>query len=220
MFLTCVHAFWHPMHLKGLMVNGKQLGTTTWTSSSTYVINYFFYIYIVCYYIDIFLSLSHLEISITIVCIYTWWSVQGYSWCYELSKTLDPWPGYQYNTFCCQWVRHWQYLCFVYLIHCVYCLLVISFLLTQCLFTFGDFDAVSSTGYYCVFVLNLRDSRIFILDPTTTAIVDKEDRMKRFSRALKQVEENIARVVRLKHSNYEGKIWQHCITDNVPYFSR
>jgi hypothetical protein len=37
---------------------------------------------------------------------------------------------------------------------------------------------VSSIGYYRVFTLNLRDSRIFILDPMTTGIVDKEDRMK------------------------------------------
>jgi hypothetical protein len=66
---------------------------------------------------------------------------------------------------------------------------------------------VSSIGYYRVFTLNLRDSRIFILDPMTTGIVDKEDRMKRFSHTLKQIEENIARVVRLKYSNYEGKIW-------------
>jgi hypothetical protein len=79
---------------------------------------------------------------------------------------------------------------------------------------------VSSIGYYRVFTLNLTDSRIFILDPTTTRIVHKEDRMKRFSRALKQIEENIARVVRLKHLNYEGKIWQHCITNNIPSASR
>jgi hypothetical protein len=65
---------------------------------------------------------------------------------------------------------------------------------------------VSSIGYYCVFTLNLRDSRIFILDPMTIGIVDKKDWMKWFSRALKQIEENIAWVVRLKHSNYEGKI--------------
>jgi hypothetical protein len=58
---------------------------------------------------------------------------------------------------------------------------------------------ISSIGYYRVFTLNMRDSRIFILDPTTTGIVDKEDWMKRFSRALKQIEENIARVVKLKH---------------------
>jgi hypothetical protein len=68
---------------------------------------------------------------------------------------------------------------------------------------------VSSIGYY-----------IFILDLTTTRIIHKEERMKRFSRALKQIEENIAKVVRLKHSNYEGKIWQYCITDNVPSASR
>jgi hypothetical protein len=79
---------------------------------------------------------------------------------------------------------------------------------------------VSSIGHYRIFALNLRDSRIFILDPTTTGIVDKEDRIKRFSRALKQIEENLARVVRLKHSNYEGKIWQHCIADNIPSASR
>jgi hypothetical protein len=41
----------------------------------------------------------------------------------------------------------------------------------------------------------------------TTRIIDKEDRMKQFSRVLKQIEENIARVVTLKHLNYEGKIW-------------
>jgi hypothetical protein len=64
---------------------------------------------------------------------------------------------------------------------------------------------VSSIGYYCVFALNLRDSHIFILDLTTIGIINKEDRMKRYSRALKQIEENIARVVRLKYSNYEGK---------------
>jgi hypothetical protein len=65
---------------------------------------------------------------------------------------------------------------------------------------------ISSIGYYRVFALNLRDSHIFILDTTTTGIVEKEDWMKQFSHALKQIEENIARVVRLKHSNYEGKI--------------
>jgi hypothetical protein len=37
---------------------------------------------------------------------------------------------------------------------------------------------VSSIGYYRVFALNLRDSCIFILDPMTTGIVDKEDQMK------------------------------------------
>jgi hypothetical protein len=66
---------------------------------------------------------------------------------------------------------------------------------------------VSSIGYYRVFTLNLRDSRIFVLDPMTTGIVDKEDRMKRFSHALKHIEENIATILRFKHSNYEGKIW-------------
>jgi hypothetical protein len=75
---------------------------------------------------------------------------------------------------------------FYYLIHCVYCLLVISFLLTRCLFTILEIlMPVSSIGYYRVFTLNLRDSHIFIPDPTTTGLVDKEDRMKRFSCALK-----------------------------------
>jgi hypothetical protein len=44
---------------------------------------------------------------------------------------------------------------------------------------------VSSIGYYHVLALNLRDSRIFILDPTITGIVDKEDRLKRLCHALK-----------------------------------
>jgi hypothetical protein len=57
---------------------------------------------------------------------------------------------------------------------------------------------VSSGGYYRVFTLNLWESRIFILDPMTTGIVDKEDWMKWFSHELKQIKENMARVVRLK----------------------
>jgi uncharacterized protein YktB (UPF0637 family) len=51
---------------------------------------------------------------------------------------------------------------------------------------------VSSIGYYRVFIVNMRDSHIFILDPMTTEIMHKKERMKRFSRALKQIEENIA----------------------------
>jgi hypothetical protein len=47
---------------------------------------------------------------------------------------------------------------------------------------------VSNIGYYRVFTLNLRESHIFILDSTTTRIIDKEDWMKRFSRGLKQIE--------------------------------
>jgi hypothetical protein len=79
---------------------------------------------------------------------------------------------------------------------------------------------ISCIGYYRVFAVNMRDNHIFILDPTTTEVIHKEERMKRFSRALKQIEENIAKIVRLKRSNYEGKIWQHCIIDNVPSASR
>jgi hypothetical protein len=37
---------------------------------------------------------------------------------------------------------------------------------------------VSNIDYYRVFALNLRASHIFILDPTTTGIIDKEDRIK------------------------------------------
>jgi hypothetical protein len=48
--------------------------------------------------------------------------------------------------------------------------------------------SISSIGYYRVFALNLRDSRIFILDPTTTGIIDKQDWMKRMSHAMKQIE--------------------------------
>jgi hypothetical protein len=38
--------------------------------------------------------------------------------------------------------------------------------------------SVSSIGYHRIFALNLRDSHIFILDLTTTGIIDKEDQMK------------------------------------------
>jgi hypothetical protein len=38
----------------------------------------------------------------------------------EFSKTIAPWPGYEYNTLCCQWVGHF------YLFQC---LLVIPLLL-------------------------------------------------------------------------------------------
>jgi hypothetical protein len=44
---------------------------------------------------------------------------------------------------------------------------------------------ISSIGYYHVFSLNLRDNLIFILDLMTIGIIDKEDRMKRFSHSLK-----------------------------------
>jgi hypothetical protein len=37
---------------------------------------------------------------------------------------------------------------------------------------------VSSISYYHVFAVNLRDGHIFILDLTTTGIIDKEDRIK------------------------------------------
>jgi hypothetical protein len=61
----------------------------------------------------------------------------------------------------------------------------IIFTRTMLIYIIGDFDAISSIGYYHVFALNIRDSHIFILNPMRTGIVDKEDRMKRFSHALK-----------------------------------
>jgi hypothetical protein len=173
-----------------------------------YVINYSYYIYIVCYYIDIFLSWSHLEISIAIIYIYTWSSVQGYSWCYwiiedswsmaripvqhlvlSVGKTFVIFVFCLFNSLCLLFICN-----IIFYLHDVYLLLEILMLL-------------SSIGYYRVFALNFWDSSIFILDPMTTRIIDKEDRMKQFSRVLKQIEENIARVVTLKHLNYEGKIW-------------
>jgi hypothetical protein len=39
---------------------------------------------------------------------------------------------------------------------------------------------VSSIGYYRVFAVNMRDSHIFILDPMTTGIIHKEERMKQY----------------------------------------
>jgi hypothetical protein len=65
----------------------------------------------------------------------------------------------------------------------------------------------------------LRDLCVFILDPTPE-IADKREQMKHYSHTLMQIEENIAKVVRLKHPNYEVKHWDHCIVDNVPYGSR
>jgi hypothetical protein len=44
--------------------------------------------------------------------------------------------------------------------------------------------------------------------------------MKHYYRTLTQIEENITKVVRLKHPNYEVKHWHHCIVDNVPSCSR
>jgi hypothetical protein len=78
---------------------------------------------------------------------------------------------------------------------------------------------VSSIGYYQIYAINLKDKGIWILD-STPGSVDKGEQLKRFSHTLKQIEENIIKVVRLKHPNYEVKHWYHCITDNVSSGSR
>jgi hypothetical protein len=90
------------MHLKGLRANGKQLGSTTWTWSSTYVINYFYYIYIICYYIDIFYLDPILKYPQRLSTFTRGGAYKVIPDAIELSKTLDPWPGYQYNTLCFQ----------------------------------------------------------------------------------------------------------------------
>jgi hypothetical protein len=78
---------------------------------------------------------------------------------------------------------------------------------------------VASIGYYRIFALNLLDKCVFVLDPTP-GTANKGERMKRYYRTLTQIEENITKVVRLKHPNYEVKHWHHCIADNVPSCSR
>jgi hypothetical protein len=70
-----------------------------------------------------------------------------------------------------------------------------------------------------IYVVNLKDKCIWILDPTLGR-ADKGERLKRYSRTLKQIEENIIKIVRLKHPNYEVKHGYHCITDNVYFGSR
>jgi hypothetical protein len=44
--------------------------------------------------------------------------------------------------------------------------------------------------------------------------------MKHCYRTLTQIEENITKVVRFKHPNYEVKYSYHCIADNAPSHSR
>jgi hypothetical protein len=78
---------------------------------------------------------------------------------------------------------------------------------------------ITSIGYYRIFALNLLDKCVFVLDPTP-GTTNKGERMKRYYRTLTQIEENITKVVRLKHPNYKVKHWYHCITDNVPSCSR
>jgi hypothetical protein len=63
---------------------------------------------------------------------------------------------------------------------------------------------VSSIGYYRIYAINLKDKCIWILDPTPGSAY-KGERLKHYSRTLKQIEENIIKVVRLKHLNYEVK---------------
>jgi hypothetical protein len=76
----------------------------------------------------------------------------------------------------------------------------------------------------CLFwpaLISLADEGIhnIVLDPTP-GTTNKGERMKRYYRTLTQIEENITKVVRLKHPNYKVKHWYHCITDNVPSCSR
>jgi hypothetical protein len=59
---------------------------------------------------------------------------------------------------------------------------------------------VSSIGYYRIYAVNLNDKCIWILDSLTPRSADKGEQMKRYFHTLKQIEENIIKVVRLKHS--------------------
>jgi hypothetical protein len=63
---------------------------------------------------------------------------------------------------------------------------------------------VSSIGYYQIYAVNLKDTCIWILDPTPGNANEGEG-LKRYSHTLKQIEENVIKVVRLKHPNYEVK---------------
>jgi hypothetical protein len=78
---------------------------------------------------------------------------------------------------------------------------------------------VSSIGYYQIYDVNLKDKCIWILD-LTSGSANKGEWLKRYSHTLKQIEENVIKVMRLKHLNYEVKHLYHCITDNVSSGSR
>jgi hypothetical protein len=78
---------------------------------------------------------------------------------------------------------------------------------------------LANIGYYRIFALNLLDKCVFVLDQTP-GTANKEERMRRYYHTLTQIEENITKVVRLKHPNYEVKHWHHCITYDVPSCSR
>jgi hypothetical protein len=54
----------------------------------------------------------------------------------------------------------------------------------------------------------------------TSRTANKEEQMRRYYRTLTQIEENIIKVVRLKHPNYEVKHLHHCIAHNVSSCSR
>jgi hypothetical protein len=108
----------------------------------------------------------------------------------ELSKTLAPWWGYEYNTLCCKWVRHF------YLFPCL--LVIYHFCWSDVIFQI--LMLVSSIGYYRIYAVNLNDKCIWILDSLTPRSADKGEQMKRYFHTLKQIEENIIKVVRLKHS--------------------
>jgi hypothetical protein len=69
------------------------------------------------------------------------------------------------------------------------------------------------------YIIKLSGQCVFLLDPTP-GTANKEERMRCYYYILTQIEENIIKVVRLKHPNYEVKHWHHCITDNVPSCSR
>jgi hypothetical protein len=80
-------------------------------------------------------------------------------------------------------------------------------------------DVCISIGYYWVFAVNLNDKCVFILDPTPGS-ADKGEQLKCYSRTLKQIEENIIKIMRLKHPHYEVKHSYDCIVDNIRSSSR
>jgi hypothetical protein len=92
MFLKWVYAFWHPMQLKRLRANRQQLESTTWTWSSTYVINSFYYIFCLLY--DIFILIQSLNFSKRLSTFTRGGAYKVIPYTIELSKTLGPWPGY------------------------------------------------------------------------------------------------------------------------------
>jgi hypothetical protein len=109
----------------------------------------------------------------------------------ELSKTLAPWAGHEYDILRCKWVRQMYFFMFIPYKNFAEPMLI-----------FEDIDTRSKYWLLSEFCFKPVGQVCLRTDPTPET-ANKGEHMKRYYRILTQIEKNITKVVRLKHPNYE-----------------